>query len=322
MAGNPNYETALLSSTLEKFTVKQPVDTFFEKLSLWEWLNAKGGIKKRVDGGLKMVVPLMYAGNSTVMRYAGYDTLDVSPQEGFTAAEYEYKGYNGAISISGEEELKNAGEAQMFDLLDAKWTQLRMSFRDLLNADAYLDGTQGTGQEAGKGITGLALMVDSAGTYGNIARNTNAWWSAQETAVGGPLQIHGASGMTRMYNDCSLGRGAMVPDGIMTTQEVFEAYEAVMAPYLRWSVTGEANAVFESDNLKFRKATMMWDRECQSGVMYFLNSQVMELRVRKDMTTTPFQTPINQDAKVAHIRFWAQLVAKNCRHLGKFTGIS
>lgn len=321
MAGNPNYDTPLLSSTLEKFIQKQPVDVFFTKLALWDWLNKKGGIKKRTDGGLKMVVPLMIAGNSTVMAYSGYDTLDVSPQTGFTAAEFEYKFYNGAITISKEEELKNAGEAQVFDLLEAKWTQLRMSFRDRLNADAYLNGS-GSGAEAGKVITGLDLMVDSAGTYGNILRSTNTWWSSQETAVGGPLQIDGSTGMRRMYNDCGRGQGAMTPDGILTTQAIFEAYEQSMAPYIRYTVTGDANAVFESDTLKFRKAPMLWDEECQSGQMYFLNSEVIELRVLRDMETTPFQRPVNQDAKVAHIRFAAQLVSSDCQRLGKLTGIS
>lgn len=318
MAGNANYDTALLSSTLEKFIEKQPVDTFFQDLALWDWLKGTGGIKKRVDGGLKMLVPLMYAANSTVQRYSGYDTLDISPQEGFTAAEFEIKGYNGAITISGEDELKNAGEAQMWDLLEGKWDQLKLSFMDYLNADAYLDGTQGNG----KGITGLALMIDSTGTYGNIARASNSWWAAQETAVSAALAIDGSTGMRRMYNDCSLGKGSMVPNGLLTTQAIFETYESLMSPYLRYTVTGEGNAVFQSDNLKFRKAALMWDEECQSGIMYFLNSKVIEMRVRKDMTTTPFQTPINQDSKVAHVRFWGQLVAKNCRHLGKLTGIS
>ena len=321
MAGNPNYNTDLLTTTMAKFIQKQPVDVFFTKLAFWDWLNKKGGIKKRDDGGLKMLVALATAANTTVMAYSGYDVLDVSPQTGLTAAEFEMKGYNGSVTISGEDELKNAGEAQVSDLLEAKWDQLRRSFRDKLNEHAYLDGV-GTGGETGKVITGLALMVDSAGTYGNIDRATNTWWSAQETAVGGPLQIDGSTGMRRMYNDCGRGQGAMTPDGILTTQAIFEAYEQSMAPYLRYTVTGEANAVFESDTLKFRKAPMLWDEECQSGIMYFLNSEVLQLRVRKDMTVTPFQTPANQDAKIAHIRFWAQLIATDCQRLGKLTGIS
>src|SRR5699024_5857101 len=125
--------------------------------------------------------------------------------------------------------------------------------------------------------------VDSAGTFGNIPRATNTWWSAQETAVGGPMAIDGSSGLRRMYNDCSLGKGSMVPDGILTTQALFEKYESLLAPYMRYTVQGEANAVCSKDNLKFRHAMLMWHEECQSGVVYLLNSKVIEFRVRRDM---------------------------------------
>ena len=316
MAGNPNYDTALLTTTFNKFVSKQAADVIFNDLALFEYLNSKGSVKKRVDGGVKMLVHLMYGKNTAVQSYSGYDTLDVSPQEGLTNAEFELKQYNIPISISGREEELNAGEAQMIDLLESKWDQARMSLRDKLNSDGFLDGTGNNSKD----ITGLALMVDSAGTYGNIPRATNSWWAAQETAVGGSLTIEGSAGMRRIYNDCSLGKGTMVPDGILTTQTLFEKYESLMAPYMRYTVGGDANAVFTNDNLRFRKAMMFWDAECQSEVMYFLNSNVIEMRVKRDMQVVPFQVPINQDAKVAHIRWMGELVAKNCRHLGKLTG--
>jgi len=316
MAGNPNYDTALLTTTFNKFVSKQAADVIFNDLALFEYLNSKGSVKKRVDGGVKMLVHLMYGKNTAVQSYSGYDTLDVSPQKGLTNAEFELKQYNIPISISGREEQLNAGEAQMIDLLESKWDQARMSLRDKLNSDGFLDGTGNNSKD----ITGLALMVDSTGTYGNIARSTNSWWAAQETAVGGSLTIEGSAGMRRIYNDCSLGKGTMVPDGILTTQTLFEKYESLMAPYMRYTVGGDANAVFTNDNLRFRKAMMFWDAECQSEVMYFLNSKVIEMRVKRDMQVVPFQVPINQDAKVAHIRWMGELVAKNCRHLGKLTG--
>lgn len=320
MAGNPNYDTALLTMTLEKFLEKEAADAIFEDLALFEWLNSKGRVKRRGDGGSKMLIPLMYGKNTGAESYKGYDLLDVNPQEGFTNAEFTWSYYHVPITISGQEEQENAGEAQMLDLLDNKWMQARLSLRDLLNQHAFLDGT-GNG---GKDLTGLDLMVDSAGSYGNIARATNSWWSAQETAVGGALSVEGTTGMRTMYNDCSLGKGTMVPTFIMTTQTLFEKYESLMAPYMRYSVGGEANAVFSSDNLKFRKAMLTWDEQCQSELMYFLNDKVMQLVVRsgRDFTTRPFQTPPNQDAKVAHILWMGQLVCQNCRHLGKLTGVT
>lgn len=318
MAGNANYTTGLLTMTFEKFLSRTPADAIFEDLALFNWLDAKGRVKRRVDGGIKLLEPLMYGKNSAGGSYRGYDVLDVTPQEGFTNAEFEYQQYYQTVTISGEEEEKNSGEAQVMDLLEAKWDQAKMSLKDTLNTDSFLDGTGNDG----KNITGLALMVDSAGTYGNIARASNSWWSAQETAVGGALTIDGSTGMRRMYNDCSLGKGSMVPDFMLTTQTIYEDYEALLGPQLRYTVQGEANATFANDNLKFRKATMFWDEVCQSGVMYFLQSKVMRLNVKRDMRLSPFQKPPNQDAKVAQIFWMGELSASNCRHLGKLTGIA
>lgn len=317
---NPNYDTDLLTTTFEKFLNRQAADAVFNELPLFEYLNGRGKVKRKADGGRKLLTPIMYAGNSTVQSYSGYDRLDISPQEGFTNAEYDWKQYSGAVSISGSEEEQNAGETQMLNLLDSKWMQLRISFRDELNTDAFADGT-GNG---GKDMVGLSLMVDSAGTYGNIARGSNSWWAAQETATGGPLTVDGSAGMRRMYNDCSLGKGSMLPDFLLTTQEIFEEYESLMAPYIRYGVSGEANASFKADNLKFRRSMMTWDHECQSGVLYFLNSQVVEFVIKegRDFKVTPFQTPIDQDAKVAKILWMGALAANNCRHLGKLTGIT
>ena len=319
MAGNPNYDTALLTMTLEKFLERKAADTIFNAIPLFEWLNAKGQVKRKADGGTKLIEPLMYGKNSTVGSYTGYDKLDVAPQEGFTNAEYEWKQYSGAITISGREEEINAGEMQMLDLLENKWSQLEMSFQDLLNQHAFLDGS---GNE-GKDIVGLDLMVDSAGTYGNIPRSSNSWWSAHETAVGGPLQVDGQFGMRRMYNDTSRGKGQKLPDFGLTTQEIFEAYEQLMAPYLRYAVGGEANAVFKNNSLKFRGMTLMWDHECQDGVLYYLNSKHIKFVIKegRDFTNESFVKPHDQDAKTAKVLWMGALIANNCRHLGKMTGI-
>lgn len=320
MAGNANYSTDFLTATLVNYMSGQAADALFNDVPLIEWLNGKGSVKRREAGGTKLIEPLMYARNSTVASYRGYDRLNISPQEGLTAAEFEWKQYSGAIAISGYEERVNTGKSAQIRLLETKWKQLRLSFMDELNTDCYADGT-GNG---GKDLVGLALMVDSAGTYGNIVRASNSWWAAQETAVGGALQIYGSTGMQRMMNDCAVGRGSMQPELLLTTQSIYEQYESLMAPYMRYTIASEGNAVFQSDSLMFRKARMIWDHSATSGVMYFLNSKVITFVVdqERDFKVRPFQEPNDQDAKVALILWMGALIANNCRHLGKLTGIS
>lgn len=318
MPGNANYSTAVLTATFQIFLSKTPKDAIFNDLPLFAWLNSKGKIKRK--GGTPILTPLMYGKSSAVGSYQGYDLLDVSPQEGLTNAQFTWKQYYATVTISGKEELENSGEGQQIDLLEAKWAQAKMSLEDKLDSDSFLDGTGNGGLD----ITGLALAVDSAGTYGNIARSTNTWWSAQETAVGGVLAIGGTGGMRRIYNDCAFGRGKRTPDLILAPQICYEAYEALMDPYMRYSNTGDQNVGFKSQSLRFRDASMFYDEYCQSGVMYFLNSEYINFLVHpeRDMHVGGFQTPPNQDAKSAKILEFGEITVSNCRHLGKLTGIT
>jgi len=167
-------------------------------------------------------------------------------------------------------------------------------------------------------------MVDSTGTYGNIVRSANSWWGSQETAVSGALAVDGSTGMRRMFNDCSLGRAKRTPNFLVGTQAIYEAYEQLLLPQLRYTVVGEGNAVFKSDNLMFRNAPMFWDADCQTGILYFLNDDFMKFvqMEGEELKLHPFQEPINQAASVAKLTWMGNMSCSNCRHLGKLTGIS
>ena len=100
MAGNASFD-ALLSTTLANYR-KQLTDNVFTARPLTYFLMDKGRIRM-LDGGTKIVEPLIYGTNSTVASYSGYDTLSLTAQEGISAAEYDWKQYAVSIAISGIE---------------------------------------------------------------------------------------------------------------------------------------------------------------------------------------------------------------------------
>ena len=210
----------------------------------------------------------------------------------------------------------------MASLLEQKMEDAEMSLKDLVNKHAFGDGT-GNG---GKDLSGLQLMVSAAGTYGNIdrAEDINYWWRAQVVNGAGALAVSGAVGMVQMYNDCGSGQGSMTPDGILTSQDQYQNYETNMLSKFRYTAAAEANRVFANDNMKFRRAMLMWDHECPKDRMYFLNSKVIKYLVNtgKDFQMRPFQIPPNQDSKTAHRLLYCQLVCRNCRHLGLIHGLT
>ena len=70
-------------------------------------LSEKGKVRTW-DGGQAIVEELEYSENGTYKRYSGYDVLNISPSDVFTAAQYPLAQAAVAVSISGLEMLQNS----------------------------------------------------------------------------------------------------------------------------------------------------------------------------------------------------------------------
>lgn len=304
---NANFDT-LLSTTLNKYRKRLTDNVFTDRVLTW-YLNDKGRVRLR--GGAKIIEPLLYASNSTFSSYSGYDTIALTPQTGITAAEYDWKQIADSIAISGIEEAKNAGEEAVLDLLEAKIEQAEETMKEGLNTMLFADGTGNTGKD----FLGLAAVVSDTTTLGNIVPATDTWWKSKLEATAGALT---EAYMRKMYNDCSVGNDK--PDMIITTQTLFEKYESLLTPQVRYSDVKMANLGFE--NLMFKGAPVTFDRACQAGVVYFLNSKYLGLVGHSDrwFTQTPFVRPENMDARYALITAYGNLTCRNRSRLGKLTG--
>ena len=334
---NANFANDFLSSTLIEYYKTRPSDAVFGELVLWDKLKRADKITKQ--GGQKIVSPVMTRKSTAVFAYDGYDTFDMTPQEVMTNAEWDWKWYGATVVIDNPTRLKNRGPRAEINILKNRIAQAEMSLADKINADAFLDGVS-SGAELNKTLVGLALMVDNAGTYGNINRSTDTYWKAQETAAAGDLTLSGSTGMRRMFNDCALGPTRRTPDFLIGTQAIFEAYETLMDSNSRFmvNVIDRPNATFKKQNLMFRDAELYWDDYCQSQTLYFLNSKhmaIVELEGRSadvvdeqddrdagSFRISEFVEPYNQDAQSAKIKYCGNMLSDNCRRLGKLTGIT
>jgi hypothetical protein len=323
MAGLTESRTwdSLLTTTLANYR-QQIIDNIFDVNPFLSWLNGKLGValrgtnvKRVLSGGESIVEHLLYEQNSTVDSYAGAEIIDTTLQEGHTIARYLWKQYAGTVGITGLERRSNMGEAQLVNLLEAKITQLENSLRDRMSVDAFGDGT-GNG---GKNLTGLEILVDSTGTVGALNQSTFSWWASTET-TGGSFAAQGLSDMRTTYNTLSFGNDR--PDFIVTTQSVFESYEAVLQPQERYVNTKAANSGFQ--NLTFKSVPVVFDRDCTSGVMYMLNSKYVSFVVHRDadMMTTPFVSPENQDVTTSKLLWQGNITTNNRRKLGKIISIT
>lgn len=309
MAGNTSFDS-LLSTTLANYR-DQMTDNIFTARPLTNYLMDKGRIRM-LDGGTKIVEPLVYGLNGTVGSYSGYDTISLTAQEGMSAAEYEWKQYAASIAISGIEEAKNNGEAAIINLLEAKIMQAEESMREGFNQMFFADGTG----NSGKDWDGLGNIVEASGTVGGINRATvgNEFWQSYEENSAGALTL---ADMATAYNSVSVGNDH--PDMVLTTQTLFEKYESLLQPQLRYTDAKTADAGFQ--NLLFKSAPVTYDVHCTAGVMYFLNSKYLTLvgHSGKWFEQTDFVRPENLDARYALIMCYGNLTCRNAAKQGKLT---
>ena len=169
---SPNL-SEIVSTTLRNRSGKL-ADNVTNNNALLFKLNSKGKVKP-VDGGRTIVQELDYQENGTYKRYSGYETLDISPSEVFSAAEFDWKQGAVSVSISGLEELQNSGSERVIDLLESRITNAERTMANNVSADMYSDGTANGGKQIG-GLQHLVADSPSTGTVGGINRATWSFW--------------------------------------------------------------------------------------------------------------------------------------------------
>ena len=314
MAGNPDFN-AILSTTLQNY---QPtlVDNIFKDLVLLNHMNSKGRVQME-EGGTSIVEPLMYAVNGTASSYSGYDAIDLTPQDGISAANYQWKQMAASIAISGIEEAQNRGTEAIIKLLNAKIMQAEMSVKSDLNSMLYGDGT-GNG---GKDFNGLGNIVATVNnTVGGIDASANTWWNPYQDTSAATLSLQD---MGKVYNNASKGND--VPDIIVTNEDLFSKYESLLTQNVRYQDVAKANAGFQ--NLMFKQTPVVFDlalaADTTAAPMYFLNTKYLKLVGMNGhwFNTTDFQsgTVAGIDARYALVLAFGELTCSNRSRQGYLT---
>lgn len=313
-----NYD-ALTALTQKKY-IPKIIDNFFESNPLLVYLKDR---QKTFPGGHKIVEPLIYGDIQGVKSYSMYDTITYDTNIPISAAEFQPKNIVAPIIISKDEELQNAGETQVLQLLKSKIQIVEETLKSSVTSMLYGDGT-GNG---GKDLTGLGAAIATTGTYGGIDRGTYTWWQAKvmsnHATTPGTAATLDLNKMMRLF--LALSDGNDQPDvilcGIATWHEYFKAVESKIQINTNM---GKKMADYGFQTLEFMGKPIMADPNCPEGVMYFLNSKYLNWRVHKDANfkVTPFHTDDTRLAKKQEILLTGNLTINNCRKFGKLVDIS
>ena len=316
----PNL-SEIVSTTLYNRS-KAFADNVTNNNALLHRLEARGK-RKPFSGGRQIVQELEYGENETFGWYSGYDPLNISPSEVFTSAVFDIKQCAVAVSMSGLEELQNAGEEQVIDLLEGRISNAEKTMRNKMSDAVYSDGTG----DGGKQLGGLQSLVADAGTgtVGGINSTTWSFWQNYKfdaTTDGGAAAT--AANITGYMNTVwlNLVRGADKPDIIVADNNYYKLYWESLQAQQRFTSKDMAAAGFES--LRYMSADVIFDGgmggDAPTNHMYFLNTDYIYMRphsAREYVPLNPERFSTNQDAMVK-LMAWAGNMTTSGR---KFQGI-
>lgn len=319
---SPNLDE-ITTTTLRNRTGKL-ADNVTENNALLKRLKMRGNVKP-VSGGRTIVQELEYAENGTFKRYSGYETLNISPSDVFTSAEFNYAQAAVAVSISGLEQLQNSGKEAVIDLLGSRIKNAERTMMNNIAADCYSDGSA----DSNKQIGGLALLIDSTpatGTVGGINAATWDFWRniASTGTTATAANIQGLMNTVALQ----LVRGTDYADLIIAGANKYNFYLQSLQAIQRITSDQDAGAGFTS--LKYfgagNSADVVLDGgvggNCPTDSMFFINTNYLHFRPHVDRNFTVIGSDryaTNQDAMVKIIGFAGNMTVSNRRLQGVLT---
>ena len=315
---NANFDE-LVSTSLKMYRGRM-TDNITNKEVLLNHFKEKGYVEER-SGGTSIVEGLIHGDNDTVGSFSGYDEFSIAPQEGISSAEFDWKQIVGTVSISGEQEFKNSGSKEkIISLLDTKVRQLELSLMKELDRQLLSDGTG----NSSKDITGIKAAIPAAtsGTYGGItwSSSSNAFWAPNFIDLTtASFAAVGQDNMRTLFNNCS--RDGETPTLALTTQTIFERYEKSLVQNERFTDTRLGDAGFQ--NLMFKGIPIVYDSNVTSGYLYMISREYMRFIFGKgrNFVLGKFQTPINQESRVAPVFVYCQLTLNRRQSHGVIDGL-
>jgi hypothetical protein len=300
----------------------------------FNWLHQKGR-KRLEDGGERIRVPIRIGKNSTAGSYSKYEVLDTTPQDNVSASFANWKQLSVSIAISRLEERQNSGVHRILSLFGEKMEDAELSLRDEFSRQLFALSVG----NSSKDLTGLPVIISddaTAGTLQSRSRVNDSFWRHQQADSSATTTKAYKDELRNMYNRCSKGPGGG-PDMALFDQTSYEHYESALDDHHRYTNDAMANLGF--DNVRLKGAMATWDERVPDmangelseadggspteGSVFFINSKNFELiaDLETDFINTPFVRPQDQDARVAQILFYGEVVTNNPRKNGLLASI-
>jgi len=301
----------------------------------WWWLKDRGRFKA-YDGGIGITEDIIIDSISTVAARDPKRRIPVEEQDPIRMVQWRDAAVTGALPIYYADERKNA--TRIVDYANSLVQLFKDTFTDVVGKQFFEDGL------ADDGVTptlqGLPKAIDDSSCgasdpgryYGTIVGDETftlidrksgdyPWWESYVGRTAEDLSIHAGTdkGLRNLADRCKKGKNHEQPDLLLTTLDLWQAYNALLLQSQRLENPKAAEAGFRS--LMFDSATVMWDENCTAGAVYSLNSKWITVWVDRPCFSSPVITPAQEmeDAlgKIIKGIWQGQMICRNPRFLGK-----
>jgi len=290
-------------------------------------------IKKKVDGGTEIRVPLLYD-TGTVGTYQGYDVLDTSPKTIITAATYQFKQYYANMTLSGIERAKNSGKAAIIKYVDSLSKVAIKSLRRKLQIDIWrgnrTDDTDIANGVAAVGsadrLDGLNFVTDTghaSTSYGGITSTLMSTWKPKLTNVSGTFSFDDFDSMVT-----AITMDGATPKAAYTNKYVFNSIRKKLRPGEQYTgggkqETGGTSFIVSGVPVYADPYIEGTGVGTQDSEIYILPDDSIEIRVMSsgNFEATEWMRPSNQDALIKQITVYLNLITDNRRAVGRLYNI-
>lgn len=316
---NSTYATALSVTTLDDFSAdiwdltigRNKILRFFKKL----------GFVNKQTGGANITKRLEYAENTTFGSISEYETVDLTPQEPYTAAVFAWKILAGAVSLGNLTIFKNSGsEHQISNILKDLIRNAVHTASLELTRQIWADGTGNGGKDFG-GIRHL-VAAGSWGTVGGINSNVDTWWRNQVEASVGSFAANGIDKMNELK--ISLARDNTSPGLVVGDYDFRVGYEKACLIMKRLVQPNKTAHDLGLPNVEYDGMPAIEDPNQTAGYIDMLSPETLELIIGTDIEykKSPMVSPVDQDVKTQMMVLYGNLVTKDRSTQGLAYGVT
>ena len=339
-----NYD-GVVSASVANYR-KTLVDNISKTNPLFHELK-NAGLWESQDGGLYIAQDLMINVGG-LEPYDGYDELPLTPVDGLTQLQVEWRQLASPIAISEKERKQN--KHRLVNLLESRIKIADIGMQENFTKHLLQGSLAGSGTDIREPYINPAngaasidplprwIMYDPTANYtlGNINQANQAFWrniSKVSAATSGAELLEE---FMYMYMRTSKGPGGP-PTLIWTDMITWGLLHRAMMDKYR-ATSSDNNYPFE--NFKFFGARVVWDEdipdvaanagagaltaETSKGTAFFINTNHFKIIYEEEtnFVATEMQKPINQDVRGKHILWMGNTLVNNRRKMGVIGNIA